>query len=53
MLFLDAVTDSVTGEGCDGRVVLEDSLLEMLSKLPEVPKREDVKLKTTEQVCAF
>lgn len=47
MLFWDAVTDSVTGEGCDGRVVLEDSLLEMLSKLLEVPKREEVRLKTT------
>lgn len=41
MLFLDAVTDSVTGEDCDGRVVPEDSLLEMLSKLPEVPKCEN------------
>lgn len=48
MLFLDAVTDSVTGEGCDGRVALEDSLLEMLSKLPEVPKRRDVNLKIGE-----
>lgn len=48
MLFLDAVTDSVTGEGCDGRVVLEDSVLEILSKLPEVPKIKDVNLKTTE-----
>lgn len=38
-LFLDAVTDSVTGEDCDGNEALEDSL-DILSKLPEVPERE-------------